>query len=130
MTSSGLAFFFALVAVCSIGLFVLCFGRASHPHALKRTWFGTVSFTGVVLAPWCVAGAMMSFGSTKDLIEKAWLSRLVPLSSFSLGYGHQLTPVPTTRATAQRSIRTVFRAIPCSNGSPFRSVLSSSGDAR
>ncbi|GAA5864686.1 hypothetical protein JCM3774_006041 [Rhodotorula dairenensis] len=71
MVSLSLAFFFALVAVCSIVLFVLCFGRASHPHALKRTWLGTTAFSAVVLAPWSVAGAMMSFGSTKDLIEKA-----------------------------------------------------------
>ncbi|GAA5979494.1 hypothetical protein JCM10908_002945 [Rhodotorula pacifica] len=71
MISLSLAILFAFAAGCSVGLFVLCFGHLSHSHAVRWVWIGTTAFAAVVLAPWAVAGAVMSFGSTKDQIQKA-----------------------------------------------------------
>ncbi|KWU45667.1 hypothetical protein RHOSPDRAFT_32589 [Rhodotorula sp. JG-1b] len=71
MVSLSLAILFATAAGFSIGLFISCSGQALHPRLTRWMWIATTAFSAVVLAPWAVAGAIMSFGSTRFRIQKA-----------------------------------------------------------
>lgn len=70
---AGLAILFGVGAVLSLVLYLLCHSAASVEGTwLRWTRIGTTAFSAVVLGPWCVAGGIMSFGSVKEQVQKAW----------------------------------------------------------
>ena len=63
--------FLTLSALSATLAFLIKYKATSSPNALKYTWYLNV-ICGVFVVSWAVAGGIMSFGTAKDGIEKAW----------------------------------------------------------
>jgi hypothetical protein len=104
--SAACAVLFGLMALSSLFLSFLVLSDLFSPttsNILKHAWVGSTGYAIFVVA-WCLAGAIMSFGSVAGEIKTVWCVFLFLLLSSTIDSLRQVV-LPSTKSATSRTER-------------------------